>query len=215
MTDKTERTKLQRILACLHGEPDAEIHAELQRPDSEASRIVAGMRDQVALDFDFDWSLFEDGERLKKLVIEFQGEGIGTRRKPEVGAQREHVGTRSPTLASHNRNDRARWIRPLAIAACILLVTAAVASGSAMYWFISEARAENEKTRDALDRIEKLAEAKERHRFDSFDTDWLDPKKWRTGRPKTTAVDGYARLNDRGSLVTVAEFNEPIDRKST
>ena len=65
-------TKLQDILAHLHGEDNErtrEIGKELEQPDSEASRIVAGMRDQVALDFDFDWSLFEDGERLKKFVL--------------------------------------------------------------------------------------------------------------------------------------------------
>ncbi len=45
---------------------------------------------------------------------------------------------------------------------------------------------------------------------DTFETGWLDHKKWKTGRRMTTAQDGYARLNDRGSLVTVQEFKDPF-----
>src|SRR5206468_1129689 len=65
--------------------------------------------------------------------------------------------------------------------------------------------------KEELDRTHaKLEDATKSRLADPFDTSWLDPTRWRTGRRKTTAQDGYARLNDRGSLVSVQEFKEPI-----
>ena len=57
----------------------------------------------------------------------------------------------------------------------------------------------------------KLDEIKKSGLLDSLDTGWFDTTKWKTARRKTSAVDGYVRLINRGSLATVAEFRAPME----
>ncbi len=48
---------------------------------------------------------------------------------------------------------------------------------------------------------------------DDFDKEWLDPAKWDTLRMRrgVRPKDGYVRLRNRGSLVTMREFDTPFE----
>lgn len=46
---------------------------------------------------------------------------------------------------------------------------------------------------------------------DNFNDNWIDPEKWKVARRPVHEQDGHLRLNNRGSIVTQAEFREPID----
>lgn len=196
---------LARLFEVAAGGGDPAAREELLRPESDAHRLAEEVGRLNAREID------------PRRVPGLEGVVECDDRPPtpcSCAADRvaEHQPAAGPSSVRADHPPRARAAglgRKLAVAGLALFVAGAFAGLAAS---LRAERAAHAQAREELDQTNaRLREVSRDRMADSLDGGWLDPTRWKTGRRMTTAVDGYARLNDRGSLVTVGEFPAPVE----